>query len=117
MSEYYSHLLIPERPEFVPQPAQVSAFFSGLVTLNSAPLEPTFRLATSSGRVRTGINPQTGETLSIPIRNFTPPQSIADIQERLAALDNYDVSMSGQGPANVPPFMLNAATPSGESQF
>ena len=115
MSVYYSHLLIPERAEFVPQPAQVRGFFDGLVRLNSAPLEPTFKIAASSGKVLIGKNPQTGETLSIPVRDSTSLQSIAEIQNRLEGLNDYDMSMSGQGPAKVPPFTLYATTPSGES--
>ena len=117
MSAYYSHLLIPERPEFVPTPTQIAEFFNGLVKLNSGPLEPTLRIAVSSGKVRTGINPQTGETLSIPIRDFASLGSTAEIQERLTGLDNYDLSMDGQGPAKLPPFPLYATDPPGKAEF
>lgn len=117
MSLQYSHLLIPEHRDFTPQPAQVAAFFEGLVALNSAPLEATVRIAKSSGKVRTAVNPVTGETLSIPVRDFASLGSISDIPEQLTALDDYDIIMSGHGPAKLPPFTLYTFTESEEKEF
>jgi hypothetical protein len=65
MSLYYTHLLIPEGANFVPQSQQVVAFLEGLTQLGSTPLEPTFKLGNRPG-ILTGRNFVTGETISIP---------------------------------------------------
>jgi hypothetical protein len=44
MSLYYTHLLIPEGANFVPQSKQVVALLDGLTQLGSTPHEPTFKL-------------------------------------------------------------------------
>src|SRR6266567_1195333 len=117
MSLQYTHLLIPECVELVPRPAQVVAFLEGLVKLNCAPLGATFRVGKLSGSARTGINPLTGEELSIGVRDFTPLGSTSEIPELLAGLDDYDVIVSGQGPSILPPFTLYTATQSAVSEF
>jgi hypothetical protein len=50
------------------------------------------------------------------VRDFASLGSISEIAERLLGLDDYDVMVSGQGPAKVPPFKLYATTDS-ESEF
>ncbi|MGO9862334.1 MAG: hypothetical protein ACLPLR_01880 [Terriglobales bacterium] len=117
MSLQYTHLLIPECADFVPLPAQIAAFLEGLVNLDSAPLKAAIRVAKSSGKFRTGSDCLTGKKLSIPVRDFTSLGSISDIPVQLAGLDDYDVVLSGQGPAKLPPFTLYTATESEESEF
>jgi|HubBroStandDraft_3_1064219.scaffolds.fasta_scaffold56639_3 hypothetical protein len=117
MSIQYAHLLIPERADFVPLPEQVAAFLDGLVKLNSAPAEATFKVGKLSGKVRTGVNALTGEKLSIPRRDFASFGSVSDIPGQLVAMEDYDVVVSGEGPAKLPPFTLYSTTGSEQSEF
>jgi hypothetical protein len=117
MSLRYSHLLIPDRADYAPQPGQVAAFLQGLVALGSAPLQATFRIGRLSGKFRTGTDALTGEKLSIPRRDFAALGGLAEMPEQLADLDDYDVEMSGQGPAKLPPFKLYNTTDSEESEY
>jgi hypothetical protein len=106
MSEHYSHLLIPVHPHFAPQPAQVAAFFEGLTRLGSAPSKAAIKMVKLSGKVRTGRNPFTGETISIPAREAVPLQSLDAISEGLRGLEDYAVHLSGEGPAKNRPLSL-----------
>jgi hypothetical protein len=106
MSEHYSHLLIPDRPDFVPLPAQVIAFLEGLTELGSAPLKATVKIAKLSGKVRTARNAFTGETINIPAREFVPLRDLDAIKDSLDGLSDYILLFSGQGPAERPPFKL-----------
>jgi hypothetical protein len=117
MSLQYTHLLIPECVDFVPPPAHVAAFFEGLVTLNSVPLTAAITISKFSGKFRTGSDCLTGDTISIPVRDFTSLENTSGIAERLVGLDDYDVLFSGQGPAKLPPFTLYTVTESEESVF
>jgi hypothetical protein len=117
MSSHYTHLLIAENANFAPQPAQIAAFLDGLVTINSTPLNATIKIARLSGKFRTVSDSVEGEELSIPLRDFKKLGSISDIPEQLVGLDDYGVMMSGQGPAEVPPFTLYTLTQSKETEF
>ena len=103
-------MLIPDLPDFVPQPAQMTAFFEGLIRHGSAPQKATIRIAKLSGKVRTGSNAFTGETITIPAREFVSLQDIHAISQGLQGLDDYTVYFSGQGPAEHPPFKLYMAS-------
>lgn len=116
MSLQYTYLLIAECADFVPLPAQVAAFFEGLVTLNSVPLNAAIRVAKLSGKFRTGSDCLTGKKISIPVRDFASLGSISYIPELLVGLDDYDVVLSGQGPAKLPPFTLYTTEPE-DSEF
>ncbi len=117
MSLQYTHLLIPERADFVPPPAQIASFLEGLVNLNSAPSKAAIRVAKHSGKFRTGSDALTGEKISIPVRDFASLGSISDIPERLVGLGDYDVVFSGQGPPKLSPFTLYTTTDSEGSAF
>lgn len=117
MSLQYAHVLIPDRVDFAPQPEQVAAFLEGLVHLRSAPLEATFRVGKLSGKSRTGFNSLRGEELSIPRRDFAALGSISEIPGQLVGLYDYDVVVSGLGPAKLPPLTLYTITGSEESEF
>ena len=106
MSEHYSHLLIPVHPDFVPHPAQVSTFFEGLTHLGSAPLKPAIKIAKLSGKVRTGRNLFTGETITIPAREHVSLPSLNSISACLQGLEDYTVRLSGEGPAANRPFSV-----------
>ena len=104
MSEHYSHLLIPDN--IAPQPAQVTAFLDGLAKLGSAPLEATIQIAKLSGKVRTGRNAFTGETITIPAREFVTLENLDAVSGGLDGLREYILFFSGKGPAERPPFKL-----------
>jgi hypothetical protein len=110
MSEHYSHLLVPDRPDFAPAPEQVSAFLKGVVEIGSAPLEATTKIAKLSGKVRIGRNAFTGETITIPAREFIALRNLDEITGGLQGLNDYTVHLSGQGPAEHPPFNLYVPT-------
>ena len=117
MSEQYSYLLIPDRVDLAPHPKQVADFLQNLMALNGAPLEATFRVAKLSGALRRGLSALTGEEIYIPKREFTSSGSISDVENQLAGLEDYDVSMSGQGPAKMPPLSLRSYTRSEDLEF
>jgi hypothetical protein len=117
MSEQYSHLLIPDRVDLAPHPKQVADFLQNLMALNSAPLEATFRVAKLSGALRRGLSALTGEEIYIPKRELTSSGSISDVEKQLAGLEDYDVSMSGQGPAKMPPLSLRSNMTSEDLEF
>jgi hypothetical protein len=104
MSEHYSHLLIPIRPDFVAGPAQVTAFLEGLTYLGGAPLNAAVKISKLSGKVHTGRNAFTGETITIPRREAVPLQSLDAISGGLQGLEDYTVCLSGDGPAKNRPF-------------
>jgi hypothetical protein len=98
MSEHYSHLLIPIRSDFVPLPAQVTAFLEGLTHLGSAPSNAAIKISKLLGKVRTGRNSFTGETITIPAREHFALQSLDAISGGLQDLEDYTVCLSGEGP-------------------
>ena len=106
MSEQYVHLLIPNRMNFVPRPSQVTAFIACLIEVGSAPLNPTFRIGKLSGKLRFGTDSVTGQRISIPRRDFTQFQSASELTKHLSGLEDYDLVISGQGPASIPPFAV-----------
>ncbi len=116
MGLQYAHMLIPERPDFVPEPDQVSNFFQKLVTMGSAPSDATIRFGKYSGRARHGANPLTGEKISIPVRDFVVLKDVSEI-ESAPDLNEYDLAMSGKGPAQLPPFALYAIEEGKEVEF
>jgi hypothetical protein len=59
-----------------------------------------------SGKVRTGRNAFTGETITIPAREFVTLGDLGAIPDSLNGLDDYILTLSGQGPAERPLFKL-----------
>jgi len=110
MSEHYSHLLIPHHPNFVPTPAQVSAFHKGLSDLGTTPREAKIRLGRQLGKVLTGTNHTTGEEIIVPRRDFEPLNNPDQIPTALIGLNDYYLEISGKGPAQYPPFKLYLAS-------
>jgi hypothetical protein len=106
MSEHYSHLLIPVRPDFVPQPAQVAVFLEGLAERGSAPWEPSIRIGKHSGTVLTAKNIYTGEVITVPRRDFIPLENLDAIPASLDGLPDYLLNFSGKGPSMHSPLRL-----------
>jgi hypothetical protein len=103
----YTHTLIPDRPEFVPEPEQVAAFFSSLVSIGAAPLTPTFIVYKPSGALRTFKNPFTGKTESFAMREADKLLDLGAVPRALKALDDYEVTVAGKGPPERPAFQFD----------
>jgi hypothetical protein len=104
MPETYGHTLIPGSIDFVPQPHQVAAFLDNLAKLDAAPLRAALRIGKPG--FRSGVNPATGETLTIPVHRYTTLEAAADVSAALSGLDDYNVELLGEGPPRLPPFAL-----------
>ncbi len=103
----YSHTLIPDRVEFVPDPEQVGNFLASLVSIGAAPLKPAVAVSKPSGEVQTFLNPFTGATESLAIRKANRLSSLAAVPGALNALDDYDVTLTGKGPPKLPAFTFD----------
>lgn len=113
MSIYYTQTLISQDGNFVPQPEQVFAFFHALKAYGSAPQQASFRVGTISGN-RTGINPLTGETLSVPRWSFVSLADGDQSNDKLQGIDDYNAGMTGEGPPKNPPFDLYTVDEKGD---
>lgn len=52
MSLTYTHTLIAFESDYVPKPTQVAEFFAALVSIGSAPLDPTYSVGRFTGEFR-----------------------------------------------------------------
>jgi hypothetical protein len=110
MSEHYSHLLIPKRPDFAPSVSQVAALFKALQEHGSAPHQAEISISKQSEKVRMGRNAFTGEQIAIRLRESVKCESLKVVERDIEGLDDYSVVFVGQGPAQIPPLSLfNAA--------
>jgi hypothetical protein len=110
MSEHYSQLLIPKRPDFAPPVSQVAVFFKALQEHGSAPHHAEISISKQSEKVRMGRNAFTGEQITIRLRESVKCESLTVVERDIEGLDDYSVILVGQGPAQIPPFPLfNAA--------
>src|SRR5262249_40388650 len=100
----YSHTLIPDRVDFVPDPKQIGTFFSSLVSIGAAPLKPAISVSKLSGEVRTFKNPFTGKTDSIAMRKADKLKDLAAVPAALKTIDDYNVTLTGTGPPKLPAF-------------
>ena len=113
--EQYIHTLIPSNSVFVPKPDQIAEFLEYLVSsfgfrvISARPFQQGIRVAKPSGRVRTGTDPLTGETISIPVHDRIKVENFPEILPLIEGTKQYDVLVSGDwGIANRP---LVLATP------
>lgn len=103
----YTHTLIPERVDFVPEPSQLSAFLASLEAIGATPLEPSIAVSKLTGQVRTFQNPFTGLTESRPLRATEKLPSIEKVSTMVAECNDYNVALSGKGPPSLPAFILD----------
>jgi hypothetical protein len=103
----YTHTLIPDRVDFVPEPKQVGTFLSSLVSIGAAPLKSAICLSKLSGEVRTLRNPFTGKSESLPMRKSETLKDIAAVPNALAGIDDYTVIVSGKGPPKLAAFAFD----------
>jgi len=98
----YTHTLIPDQVDFVPDPKQIRAFLASLISLGAAPLEPSFGVSMPSGKGITFTNPFTGKTESFGTYKSKKVKSVAGISDALKELDDYNLVVSGKGPPKLP---------------
>jgi hypothetical protein len=103
----YTHTLIPDRVDFVPDPKQVGAFLAALVSIGAAPLKPTIAVSKLSGKVRTFKNPFTGKTDSYPRYKWKKLKELAAVPDALKGLEDYNVTVTGKGPPKLPAFVFD----------
>jgi len=100
--EQYAHLLISADPDFVPDPAQVTAFFNLMVNsfgfrlVVEPPFEPGIIVLRPSDRVRKGTDPMTGEVITIPMRDRLVLGDSAEIVRSIDGLGEWTVGFSGK---------------------
>jgi hypothetical protein len=112
MGEYYSHLLIPQRSDFAPSVAQVVKFLRALEGLGSAPLKPIVKLSIPSEKITTFSDPLTGEERSFRHRKYSKYENLGEAASSLIGIEDYSVILSGEGPPQLSPFPLFAASDS-----
>jgi hypothetical protein len=103
----YSHILIPDRGDFVPDPQQVGTFLSALIAMGGAPLKPALGITVISGEVRTFKNPFSGETGSFATRKAKKIKDLAAVPGALKGLEDYTVTLAGKGPPELPAFAFD----------
>jgi hypothetical protein len=103
----YSHLLIPDRFDYIPRPNQIVLFFSSLFKIGGAPHNASFKMIVPSGQKREVKNPFTGQSESWPVCNHTEFNSVDQISSAISELQDYRVVMSGKGPPAIHPLKFN----------
>ncbi len=109
--EQYVHTLIAADSAFVPEPLQLADFFDGLVTAFHFHLKSGARVAKPTGRLRTALNPLTGETWSSPVSDQIRTATFAEIPAAVDGLVRYCVLASGEWTPESRPMVL--LTPDG----
>jgi hypothetical protein len=100
--EQYIHTLISVDSEFVPTAAQVAEFFVELVSefkfvpISSQRFLSNLVVAKPSGRLRWGINPMTGEKISLPELDRSNLDRFEGIPVLIEGSKHYTVTQSGQ---------------------
>lgn len=111
MSEYYTQFLIPVSPEYRPEPGAVAEFVQGMINNGNVPSPSKIsfsRVTKQEGRVRPIRNAVTGETIHMRAPSRRSEQSkilfaASQIVEHAGNEREYDVAISGQALAAVPP--------------
>ena len=117
MSLSCGHLLIAQSLDFVPKPEQVIAFLQRLAEIGSAPLDATFKVGKPSDKPRVGMNPRTGQKISIPRCASLSAESLLDVLREVSGLNDYDAIFAGKGPVSLQPFGLYVVVDSKQSKF
>ena len=113
--EQYAHLLISADPDFVPDPAQVTAFFNrilnsfGFRLVVEPPFEPGIIVLKPSNKVRKGTDPMTGEVIAIPMRDRLVLRESAEILNSIDNFGEWTVGFSGKWMLGKTPIELRAS--------
>jgi hypothetical protein len=110
--EQYIHTLIPFDSNYTAKPAQVEAFFTDLLRLPNfrliadSPFQQGLRISKPFAKVRTMVNPITGETKTFRTPEFTKINAPDAISPLIDSLDDFGVSASGEWRSDDPPLVL-----------
>jgi hypothetical protein len=115
MSEYYKHLLIARRKDFVPSAKQVQEFLGRMDSLGVVPGKSKVSVSVPSERTRTGVNPFTGEKVVFKARDFLEPGSCEGLAGTIADRIDYEARLNGEdrptSPPRLPPVPLDFDEP------
>src|SRR5688572_4734102 len=103
----YIHTLVPHRVDFVPPPDHVALFLSKLISIGAAPLKPTISVSKLTGEVRRVTSGFTGMTRSLSLRRSEVLENVAAVTGALNGLDDYNVTVTGEGPPQVPALVFD----------
>jgi hypothetical protein len=106
MAEQYSQTLISTPKDFVPSPVKVREFLSAMVALEVVPGTTTVLLVTPSGKTREYPNPFGGKPITVEIANRKELENLSQIDEALASLQDYRLTIAGQGRPSTPPLPI-----------
>ncbi len=95
--EQYIHLLIARPDSFAPTSAQIKSFSESMLAFRIVTQLETVSLRTPSDKVRTGTNPFTGKTVSIPISNHLHLENLGDFEAAAKGLIDYCLDIEGSG--------------------
>ncbi|WP_254507623.1 hypothetical protein [Anatilimnocola floriformis] len=98
----YTHTLIPDRVDFVPEPTQVGEFLTALVALGATPLKSIISFAKAAGAARAVLNPFTGVTDRFITRKGKKLKDLAAVTKAIDGADDFEVTLEGKGPPPLP---------------
>jgi hypothetical protein len=104
----YAHTLIPGQVDFAPAPEPVRGFLDALIAIGAAPLEARIVVAKGTGQTESVMNPFTGQPLGYPVRKGVKVKDVAAIAKALKGLSDYNVLVTGKGPAKTPPLEFDS---------
>ncbi len=105
----YTHMLIPDRVDFVPDPRHVGTFLASLEWTGAAPLKPAVTASRFSGTVRSLANRFTGRMEAYAMRKAEAVHSLADVPRVLKGFDDYTLTVAGNGPPRLSAFEFDYA--------
>lgn len=105
----YSQLLIPDRANFVPEPAAVVEYLEALQQLGAAPLEPKIRFSKPTGKIRTNKIFLMGKVRELTVAVWKPAdvKNLKSLKKSLSGLKEYRIYYSGKGPMKLPGFAFD----------
>ncbi len=96
----YSQLLIPDRANFIPEPAAVVEYLEALQKLGAAPLEPSIRFSKPTGKIRKKKIFLMGKVRELTEAVWKPAEvkNLKGLKKSLTGLNEYKLFYSGKGP-------------------
>jgi hypothetical protein len=112
-AEQYSHTLIAMPSDSRPSAAQVQRFLADMIGRQVVPGRPTITLRVPTGKYREYpfINPFTGQTLKMEIKDqkaLNSPDEVATVAE---GFRDYELEVAGVGEPRLAPLLINFDKP------
>jgi hypothetical protein len=109
--EQYIHLLIARDDDYVPTSKQVADYLAAMIEVRLVPRVESIKVTTPSDKVRTGVNPFTGETVTLPTWNVQRLKNASEIAFAAEEWSEYGTYVSGNGRPSIPPFSVAFGKP------